>query len=228
MVVQTAQALATLSAIPGGTALPTDTPPLTPTATPTFTPTITAAPTLVPVIGDAIVMMAFVMITPTAIPAEEATPAADVVIAELVQATPVPTVPGCPTQDPALEGIVIELINAERAKAGLNALSVQEQLREAAQGHSTDMACSNYFSHFAPDGSSGGDRITRTGYKWSYFGENIAAGYITPSQVVKAWMDSPSHKANILNKYYVEIGVGYAYSYNSAYGSYWTVVFGKQ
>jgi uncharacterized protein YkwD len=149
----------------------------------------------------------------------------DLIAVELV--TPTPAKPGCPAGNPIFEARVMDLINAERAANGLGALSAEDRLIQAAQWHSADMACNNYFSHFAPDGSSGGDRITRAGYLWNYFGENIAAGYASPEKVVQAWMESPSHKANILNKNYVEIGVGYAYYADSAYGIYWTAVFGK-
>jgi uncharacterized protein YkwD len=120
---------------------------------------------------------------------------------------------------------VIELINAERAKVGLSALSGQSQLGSAAQLHSADMACNNYFSHTGLDGSEIGSRVQRQGYNWSSVGENIAAGYSSPANVVAGWMNSPGHKANILGASYTEIGIGYAFSNDNDYGSYWTAVF---
>jgi uncharacterized protein YkwD len=122
---------------------------------------------------------------------------------------------------------VVELINVQRANAGLSALNSQSQLGSAAQLHSADMACNNYFSHTGLDGSTVGVRATRQGYNWSFIAENIAAGYGSPEAVVEGWMNSPGHKANILNANAVEVGIGYAYSDNSTYGVYWTAVFGK-
>jgi uncharacterized protein YkwD len=122
---------------------------------------------------------------------------------------------------------VIQLINAERAKVGLSALSAQEQIYSAAQLHSSDMACNNYLSHTGLDGSTVGERTQRQGYSWSSVGENIAAGYSSPESVVQGWMNSPGHKANILGASYTEIGIGYAFGNASGYGSYWTAVFGS-
>jgi uncharacterized protein YkwD len=113
----------------------------------------------------------------------------------------------------------------ERANAGLSALSPQGQLGSAAQLHSEDMACNNYFSHTGQNGSDVGSRVQGQGYNWSSVGENIAAGYSSPENVVAGWMKSPGHKANILGADYTEIGIGYAFSENSDYGSYWTAVF---
>jgi uncharacterized protein YkwD len=139
--------------------------------------------------------------------------------------TPVPVV--CPETNTSFEARVIELINEERAKANLPALTYQSQLTAAAQLHSADMACNNYFNHTAIDGSGPSERATRQGYSSSFIGENIAAGYSTPKVVVEGWMNSPGHKANILGADYTEIGVGYAYSSKSGYGAYWTAVFGS-
>jgi len=138
-----------------------------------------------------------------------------------------PTAAICPVTNISYEARVIELINIERANAGLSALSAQGQLGSAAQLHSADMACNNYFSHTGLDGSSSGDRAQRQGYGSSFVGENIAAGYSSPESAVNGWMNSPGHKANILNADYTEIGVGYAFGGNSDYGSYWTAVFAR-
>jgi uncharacterized protein YkwD len=76
-------------------------------------------------------------------------------------------------------------------------------------------------SHTGSDGSSPGDRITRAGYDWRTYGENVAYGYPTPESVMAGWMSSPGHKANILNCAFKEIGVGMAKD-----GYYWTQDFG--
>ena len=125
---------------------------------------------------------------------------------------------------------VVELTNIERAKAGLSPLELNNRLLNAAQDHSNDMAQDDFFSHTGADGSSIGDRVRASGYQYSTTGENIAAGQTTPAQVVEGWMNSPGHRANILNPNYTEIGVGYEYLQNDTgsvnYNHYWTQVFG--
>ncbi len=81
------------------------------------------------------------------------------------------------------------------------------------------MATKDYFSHTSLDGSSMSDRIDRQGYAWRRLAENIAAGYPSPEAVVEGWMNSPGHRANILNCDLTEIGVGH-------YQRYWTQNFG--
>nr|BFD86681.1 CAP domain-containing protein [Streptomyces sp. Xyl84] len=117
----------------------------------------------------------------------------------------------------AVAAQVLELVNAERAKAGCSALTADPTLAAAAQAHSEDMAAHQNMSHTGSDGSAPGDRITAAGYAWSTYGENVAYGYSTPEQVMAAWMASPGHKANILNCSFKEIGVGLAQP-----GAYWT------
>lgn len=120
---------------------------------------------------------------------------------------------------------MIALINVERAARGLGQLAQQSQLTAAAQAHSTDMACNNFFSHTGSDGSSPFDRMTRQGYRFSAAAENIAAGYGSPQDVVNGWMNSEGHRDNILNPTYVHIGVGYVNNPDSQYGNYWTATF---
>jgi uncharacterized protein YkwD len=165
-------------------------------------------------------------IPPTAVPPTSIPPTA-VPPTSIPPTVAPPTVSICPVTNTSYEARVIELINIERANAGLSALSAQGQLGSAAQLHSADMACNNYFSHTGLDGSSSGDRAQRQGYGSGFVGENIAAGYSSPESTVKGWMNSPGHKANILNVDYTEIGVGYAFGGNSDYGSYWTAVFAR-
>ncbi|MBT3166269.1 CAP domain-containing protein [Streptomyces sp. Vc74B-19] len=114
---------------------------------------------------------------------------------------------------------VVELVNAERAEAGCSPVTANSTLNTAAQRHSEDMASTGTMSHTGSDGSDPGARITRAGYTWSTYGENVAYGYSTPEQVMQGWMTSPGHKANILNCSFKEIGVGLS-------GTYWTQDFG--
>lgn len=228
MVVLTAQAMASFS--------------VTPTSFSTLvkdisseTPAPASTLTLTPIIGEAVSMQPFVSAaSPTPLPAESVSiltispteaNTSSTLTAVIIAPTSMPT--GCQESNISFEARVTYLINAERAKAGLNTLSAQAQLVNAAQLHSTDMACNNYFGHIGLDGSNGGNRILNAGYAWIFFGENIAAGHTSPDTVVQAWMNSPSHKANILGAYYTEIGAGYAYSANNNYGAYWTVLFGN-
>ncbi|WP_157407741.1 CAP domain-containing protein [Actinomadura atramentaria] len=105
---------------------------------------------------------------------------------------------------------VLALVNAERARHGCRPVTADARLRRAAQAFSADMAARNFFDHTSPDGSTPGDRITAAGYRWSTYGENIAAGQRTPADVMNAWMNSPGHRANILNCAFTGLGVGLA------------------
>lgn len=104
---------------------------------------------------------------------------------------------------------VVRLVNIEREKVSLAALTSQAQLTKAAQGHALDMGCKFFMSHTGSDGSSMLDRIVRAGYLYSWWGENVAAGYATPEDVMVAWMNSTSHRDNILSPNFTQIGVGY-------------------
>ena len=125
---------------------------------------------------------------------------------------------------------VLELTNAERTKAGLEPLKLNQQLADAADSHSDSMAEDDFFSHTGADGSNVGDRVQSNGYDYLALGENIAAGQQTAEEVVQGWMESPGHRANILNSDYTEIGIGYEYLENDTgtvnYNHYWTQVFG--
>ena len=106
------------------------------------------------------------------------------------------------------ESAVLVIVNAERAKAGCKAVTVNSKLAAAARKHSADMVVRHYFSHTTPDGVSFSARIDAEGYRWSSVGENIAAGQRTPTDVMRAWMNSPGHRANILNCQFRNIGIG--------------------
>jgi uncharacterized protein YkwD len=107
------------------------------------------------------------------------------------------------------------LLNGERADHGLGPLSADAELGSAARGHSADMIREQFFDHVAPDGSTPVDRIRRTGYiptsgNW-IVGENLAWGtgtLATPKGIVKAWMNSEGHRANILRDQFNQIGFG--------------------
>ncbi|NER08303.1 MAG: hypothetical protein F6K17_40045, partial [Okeania sp. SIO3C4] len=125
---------------------------------------------------------------------------------------------------------VVELTNQERTQLGLSSLSTDPLLGQAAQTHTENMALQDFFEHTGLDGLSAGDRIEATGYDFSAWAENIAAGYLTPEEVVEGWMNSPGHRANILDPNLQEIGVGYYFLENDTgnvnFNHYWTQVFG--
>ncbi|MFD6564935.1 CAP domain-containing protein [Micromonospora profundi] len=116
---------------------------------------------------------------------------------------------------------VVDLVNAERAKAGCKALSIDDKLMTAAQRHSQDQADHKNMSHTGSDGSNPGVRLDRVGYAWRTYGENVAWNQQSPASVMNAWMNSTGHRKNILNCAFTEIGVGIA----SSNGPYWTQVF---
>ncbi len=113
---------------------------------------------------------------------------------------------------------VVELINAERAQAGLPALRVHSMLMAEAQRFSGVQADLGALSHRGNDGSTAGQRLTRAGYRWAFFGENLAAGQTTPEAVVAAWMGSPTHRANVLSRRVVDLGVGHTLRGNDPSG----------
>jgi hypothetical protein len=122
---------------------------------------------------------------------------------------------------------LLQLTNLERQKVGLPALSLSNQLNQAAQNHAEDMTKNNYFSHTGLNGSQPWDRAEAAGYNYSYVGENIAAGRSTPAETINQWMNSQGHRENILNNNYTEIGFGYSHLDSSKYRHYWVQVFGK-
>ncbi len=117
---------------------------------------------------------------------------------------------------------VVNLVNAERAEAGCGALKIDDKLMAAAQAHSQDQADHRKMTHDGSDGSDVGERLDRAGYAWRAYGENVAWNQQTPAAVMDAWMNSPGHRANILNCSFTEIGVGVA----NSDGPYWTQDFG--
>lgn len=110
---------------------------------------------------------------------------------------------------------VVALVNAERAKQGLSALTIDTKVQQAALVRAKESAQS--FSHTRPNGSSFSTALTEAGVSYRTAGENIAYGQSTPQQVMNAWMNSSGHRANILNANYTTIGVGYTVINGTAY-----------
>ncbi|MER6565507.1 sigma-70 family RNA polymerase sigma factor [Streptomyces sp. NPDC001093] len=139
-------------------------------------------------------------------------------------AAPASTAPSSPDPTDTV-GQVVALVNKQRAGVGCGPLTEDPQLQKAAQGHSDDMAARHFFDHTNPDGADPGQRITAAGYRWSTYGENIAQGQQTAAAVMDSWMNSPGHRANILNCSFKDIGVGV---HKGAGGPWWTQDFGAR
>lgn len=103
---------------------------------------------------------------------------------------------------------VIRLTNAERVNNGLAPLSTNSTLSQAALAKGNDMLSKGYWAHFAPDGTSPWGFFLSFGYKYKYAGENLARDFADAGTAVSAWMNSPSHRENILNPNYKDIGIG--------------------
>ncbi|MEK0315307.1 CAP domain-containing protein [Cohnella sp. 56] len=172
-------------------------------------PTVTPAPTARP--------------APTVQPtAPAATPAPTVQPSKPV-ATPAPTAPpsipagagsgttgsGTSVQQSDFAAQVVNIVNQERAKAGLSALKTDAKLTTVADAKAKDMYSNNYFDHNSPTYGSPFDMMKQFGVTYSYAGENIAKGQRSPTEVMTAWMNSAGHKANIMNANFKSIGVAY-------------------
>lgn len=104
---------------------------------------------------------------------------------------------------------VAQLVNQERAKAGLSLLKHGADIKAVAEKKAEDMINSNYFSHTSPNYGSPFDMLKTFGVMYRTAGENIAKGQDSPQAVMNAWMNSPGHRDNILNPNFDSIGVGY-------------------
>ena len=120
---------------------------------------------------------------------------------------------------------VLELVNQERAKQGLKALTLSDELTNVATIKAKDMRDKNYFDHTSPTYGSPFDMMRHFGINYSSAGENIAAGQKTAQEVMNSWMNSSGHRANILNENYEQLGVGYIQG--GSYGTYWVQMFKK-
>ena len=115
---------------------------------------------------------------------------------------------------------VLNLVNKERRSQGLSALSLSSEAQQAARVRAKEIVSS--FSHTRPNGTSCFTVLNEIGAKYTSAGENIAKGQKTPEQVVEAWMNSPSHRANILSSKYTKLGVG---CYFNGSNTYWAQMF---
>jgi uncharacterized protein YkwD len=120
---------------------------------------------------------------------------------------------------------MLELVNAERAKTTCQPVRLDSRLNAAATKHSQDMATNDYFSHTSLDGATFDVRIKREGYPAPRLGD-IAAGSRTAQGTFQQWMNSPGHRANILDCRAKDMGVGVVSASGSTYGTCWAQDFG--
>ena len=129
---------------------------------------------------------------------------------------------------------VLALVNEARAKqrrcgrkkmSAAPALALSTMLTKAAAVQAADQAANNFMGHRGSDGSEVGVRVTRTGYRWSSVGENVAAGQPDADTVVKAWLDSPGHCENIMGPQFREMGVAFVAAPKSELRMLWAQVF---
>lgn len=102
---------------------------------------------------------------------------------------------------------IIVISNTERSRLHLSNVYENETLNKAAEQKLKDMFSKNYWDHTGPNGETAWDFIKESGYTYLLAGENLARGFPSSTETVKAWMDSPTHRANILNNKFKEIGV---------------------
>lgn len=118
---------------------------------------------------------------------------------------------------------VVALMNQERAAAGIGGITQSATLDALAQIRAQEIV--QNFSHTRPNGASCFTVFEENGVTYLVAGENIAAGYSTPEEVMNGWMNSEGHRANILNSSFGQVGIGYYTDPNSGYGTYWVQIF---
>ena len=118
---------------------------------------------------------------------------------------------GSPYVAAVIVATLVDLANADRIDDGLGGLLVNQKLATAAQAKANDMAEKGYFAHRTPDGHDSWHWFEQMGYDYAYAGENLAVNFSESSDVQEAWMASPTHRANIVNEHYTEVGIAVAY-----------------
>jgi uncharacterized protein YkwD len=137
----------------------------------------------------------------------------------------------------AVSSRVLELVNAARSGprkcgrrqfAATTPLALDATLGRVAEAHARDMARRGIMSHEGSDHSTAADRVARAGYPWRSVAENIASGQTGAADVVRVWLESPGHCANLMSPDMREMGVAYAFDPSSPGGTYWVQVFARR
>jgi hypothetical protein len=128
-----------------------------------------------------------------------------------------------------VSSVLIDLTNQTRKENNLSPLLYNQRLEDAATLKGNDMVTRQYFAHFAPDGTSPWHWFDKAGYKFLFAGENLAIHFRSSKEVEKAWMDSPKHRANILDPRYEDIGIAAIHGNTNTSPAIFVVqMFGKQ
>ena len=134
-------------------------------------------------------------------------------------------------RDRLIDGLLRE-VNLQRALNGAGPLILNGRLAAAAQKHAEDMAKRDYFDHRSPDGRGYQERIASEGYPWRAIAENLGAGLSSPKSTTDAWMKSPGHRGNMLNRDFSDAGIGYfrpsGEGKRPRYAHYWVILFGAR
>lgn len=154
------------------------------------------------------------VVSPAVRPRAISVESAGLPITEAAQVGPAPAVR-------AWSDCLVSTINRARATVGASPLKVDVRVSLAAFGHSLDQAWAQAVSHTDGSHTDGGDRLQAAGYDWSTWGENVAAGQGDCQSVTAAWLGSSTHRANILNPRFRDVGVGVAIGANGV--PYWTM-----
>ncbi len=127
-----------------------------------------------------------------------------------------------------LPSALVGLSNSEREEAKIPLLEISPKLQKAAQLKANDMAKRGYFSHYTPEGNPPWYWLDQVEYDYRSAGENLAVNFTESADVDKAWMNSPKHRENILNKKYTEVGIATAKGfYKGEEATYVVQFFGK-
>lgn len=119
---------------------------------------------------------------------------------------------------------LLSATNSQRGQNGSGTLTINQQLTSAAQAKANDMIARNYWSHNTPDGQEPWVFMNNAGYAYQKAGENLAYGFTTSDDTVTGWMNSPSHRSNLLDGEFSEVGFGFANGSNFNNGGPETVV----
>lgn len=148
------------------------------------------------------------------------------IVVLLAIVTPAVGAPGAAQECGSLGAEAVRDINRARADVGLAPLSVDLRLVRAAAGHAAHLAKTGRVEHRGDGGSTPAERVGASGYVWSFVAENVAAGYASAAAVVQGWLESPSHRANMLSPEAHHVGIGYVQVPDGRYRHFWTAAFG--
>jgi uncharacterized protein YkwD len=120
---------------------------------------------------------------------------------------------------------IVDFTNADRAARNVGAVTLDDKLSAVAQAKADDMAFHSYFAHVSPQGKSPWYWLEQADYKYSYAGENLAMDFADSHEVEQAWMNSPTHRDNVLKPQYTRIGVGISHGRYQGHETTYVVTF---